>query len=332
MFRCTLSEYLSYILIFNQREPMKNYLSYLSSAICCGLIFVSPVQLVNATTYVAIGHASINANELVYGQPSTYPTEDYKLSHLIWKAENVKMIIAGTDIQFSNGLALNIEVKSNINGGDGTMDDYDWVDTSSANWSHWSHHDDTSITDAKSFNISLDFLSLGSEENKISLFVGNKYETWSWNSRGGSYIYSTDGTTDRAFTGTFTPGKSVITYKQDFLMPYLGLKLLAQSDSWSYKLEYQFSNMVNVSTVDNHVLRDLWVTNNYEIGRMHAYKINVGYRLTNNFNLFIRYDTQVYDEVKGGSTYSGSSTGRCKNCAGADNRVETLSLGASLVY
>lgn len=317
---------------FNQREPMKNYLSFLYYAISCGLILVSSVQLANADTYLSIGRASIKANELVYGQPSTYPTVDYKLSHLIWSAKNVKMLIAGTDIPFDNGLTLNIEGRFSQSDGNGTMDDYDWVDKSSSDWSDWSHHDDTSITDAKSLDINMDVLSLGSKEAKISLFAGHKYESWAWDSRGGSYIYSTKNTTDRASTGTFTSGQSVITYKQVFSMPYLGFKLLTQSNNWTYKLEYLFSNLVRVSTVDNHVLRNLVITNNYEVGRMHAYKINVGYRLTNNFNVFLRYDTQVYDEVKGGSTYSGSSTGKCTNCAGADNRVETLSFGALLVY
>lgn len=311
---------------------MKYNLSFLNYVVFCWLMLLSSFQLVNANSYFSIGRASIDANELVYGQPSTYPTVDYKLSHLIWSAKNVNMLIAGTDIQFDNGLTLNIEGQFSLNDGDGYMDDYDWQDTSSSDWSDWSYHNDTIVTDAKSFDINANIISLGERETKLALFAGYKYETWAWDSRGGSYIYSNTNTTDRALTGTFTPGQSVITYKQDFSTPYLGLKLSTQSNDWTYKLQYQFSNAVTVTTVDNHILRSFVISNDYERGRMRAYKLNIGYQLANNFNVFFGYDVLDYSEVRGNSTYSGSITGRCLNCAGADNEVKTLSFGALLVY
>ena len=322
----------AYILRSYQRESMKAHSSLYCYFFYCGLLIGASVQVANASSYISIGRTSVKANELVYGQPSTYPRVDYKLSHLIWSAKNVSMLTAGTDIPFENGIVLNIEGKFSQSGGDGVMDDYDWQDTSSSDWSDWSHHDDSDITDAKSLDINVDFITLGNYKTKFALFAGYKYETWSWESRGGSYIYSTKYTTDRVSTGTFTSGQPVITYKQDFSTPYLGFKISTQSNAWTYKLQYQFSNSVSVSTVDNHILRPLVITNNYAKGRMRAYKIDVGYQLTNNLNVFFRYDEQDYDEVKGGSSYSGSSTGSCVNCAGTDNLNKTLSIGAALVY
>lgn len=305
----------------------------MSLFVYCGLLLGTSVQFAHADAYLSIGKMSVNANELVYGQPSTYPTVDYKLSHLIWDAKNVSVLIAGMDVPFKNGITLNIEGKFSQNGGDGTMDDYDWQVTSSPNyWSDWSHHADTDVTDSKSLDINVDLISLGERESKLVLFVGYKYETWAWDSRGGDYIYSSDNTTDRASIGSFTAGQSVITYKQNFSTPYIGFKLATQSNNWKYNFQYEFSNSVDVTTVDNHILRNLVITNDYEKGKMSVYKINMGYQITNNSDVFLRYEIQDYDEVKGNSTYSGSTTGRCVNCAGADNSIKTLSIGASLAF
>lgn len=309
--------------------------------IFCGILLGISAQSANAasfgyrnnssTAYISTGLASVKANELVIGQPNTYPV-DYKLSHLIWDSRDVAMLTAGLNIAFEKGITLNIEGKFGVTEGDGVMDDYDWTDTGTSDWSDWSHHEDTIVTDSNTLDINVDVNLYGNRKTQLSLLVGYRNETWAWQSRGGDYIYSTDKTTDRIFTGSFTPGEVGISYEQRFKMPYLGLKYVTHLNDWKFNLQYDYSNQVNISTIDNHHLRDFVITNNYEKGAMSAYKISIGYQIYKNFDVFLRYDVQDYEEVRGNTIYSGSVIGWCVNCAGADNSNQTLSVGLSFIY
>lgn len=117
-------------------------------------------------------------------------------------------------------------------------------------------------------------------------------------------------------------------------MPYIGLRYKTQLNKWKFSLQYDYSNQVNVEAIDNHYLRNLIFIDDYNTGSMSAYKINIGYQWYKNFDIFLRYDVQQYNEVRGNTTYIDSSTGGvlgwCSNCAGADNSNQTWSIGASL--
>lgn len=291
----------------------------------------------NDTTeiYLLGGQSSVKANELVIGQPFTYPV-DYKLSQLIWDSREISTIVAGINIDFETYYTLNIEGRFGVDEGKGVMDNYDWKDIGN-DWSDWSHHEDTSITELSSFDINVDYnlLGKGKKRSKLSLLAGYRDETWAWDSRGGSYIYSTLGIL-RDNIGTFTSGQRVITYEQRFKMPYLGLKYEGVFSSWKFNFQFGYSNQVDVSAIDHHILRDLIFKDDFAKGEMNAYKIGIGYKISKNFDLDFRYDVKEYEEVRGNTVYynssTGAATGYCLNCAGADNSNETWSIGASYRY
>lgn len=304
------------------------------------------IQVVNArsvysddktTVYILAGQSNVKANELVIGQPATYPV-DYKLSQLIWDSRNISTLVAGLSTSFGREYNLNIEGKFVVDKGNGVMEDYDWVDIGN-DWSHWSHHEDTSITDISGLDFSVEYNLSGRNKkknnNKWSLLFGFRDEIWAWESRGGSYIYSTSGIL-RDDIGSFTPGQAVITYEQNFKMPYIGLKFETVSSKWKFNVQYNYSNQVSVSTVDHHILRDLIFKDNFAKGVMTAYKVGLGYNITKSFYINLRYDAYNYEEVRGMTTYIDSNTGipfaYCLNCAGADNSNQTLSIGISYTY
>ena len=288
------------------------------------------------TAYILAGQSNVKANELVIGQPATYPV-DYKLSHLIWDSRNVSTLVAGLSTSFGRDYNLNIEGKFLINKGNSVMDDYDWVYIGN-DWSHWSHHEDTSITDVSGLDFSVEYNLSGKNKkknnNKWSLLFGYRDESWAWESRGGSYIYSEFAFRDDI--GSFTPGQAVIIYEQNFKMPYLGLKFETASNKWKFNIQYNYSNQVNVSAIDHHILRDLIFKDTFEKGVMTAYKVGLGYNFTKNFDINLRYDAYNYEEVRGMTTYIDSITGipfaYCLNCAGADNSNQSLSIGISYTY
>ena len=177
----------------------------------------------SSSLYLTAGQATGEANELVYCQPVSGCSVDYKLSHLIWEIKDVTMLVAGFS-RTINDLTLNIEGKFGVTEGNGTMDDYDWMYTNAA-WSDWSHHDDTSVAEAMIWDINFDFRFYASNNTNLAMVLGYKSEIWAWESRGGSYIYSD--TSYRDSTGSFTPGELGISYEQNFSMPYVGLKFNA---------------------------------------------------------------------------------------------------------
>lgn len=323
-------------------EKSKNINAYLVTFL---IVLGISVQVVNArslynnditTVYILAGQSSVKANELVIGQPATYPV-DYKLSQLIWDSRNIATLVAGVSTRIGKDSILNIEGIFGVGKGSGVMDDYDWVDIGN-DWSHWSHHEDTSITDLSSLDLSVEYNLSGNNKkknkNKWSLLFGFRDETWAWESRGGSYIYSEFGFRDDI--GSFTPGQAVISYEQNFKMPYLGFKFETVSSKWKFDIQYNYSNLVSVSTVDHHILRDLIIKDDFAKGVMTAYKVGLGYNITKNFDIVLRYDAYNYEEVRGNTTYIDSNTGipfaYCLNCAGADNSNQSLSIGISYIY
>lgn len=286
-----------------------------------------------STVYIQTGQSEVKANELVYGQPATYPV-DYKLSHLIWDVKNISTVVAGLNVDVGNEYTLNLEGKFNVDEGKGTMDDYDWQDIGN-DWSDWSHHDDTDVTGINGLDVSLDYNLVGKRDNKLSLLIGYSDELWAWESRGGSYIYSSSGIL-RDNIGTFTAGQPVITYEQRFKMPYLGLKYSKEFNDWKFDFRYDYSNQVKVTARDYHILRNLIFEDDFNKGVMNAYKLAVGYRLSKKFGLNVTYNYREYDEVRGNTLYINSNTGGiiggCINCAGADNTSQSWSAGISYTY
>lgn len=289
------------------------------------------------TVYILTGQSNVKANELVIGQPATYPV-DYKLSQLIWNSRNIPTISLGISTEFEKSYNINVEGRFGIYGGDGVMDDYDWLDIGN-DWSHWSHHEDTSITGLSTLDFSVDYHLFGKNKkksaNKWSLVFGYRDESWAWESRGGSYIYSSSGIL-RDDIGNFTPGLAVINYEQSFEMPYLGLKYETRSSKWRFNVQYNYSNQVSVSAIDHHILRNLIFKDDFEKGVMSSYKVGIGYSFMKNFDISLRYDSYTYDEVRGNTTYIDSTTGipfaYCLNCAGADNSNQSFAIGLSYIY
>ncbi|MDR9436687.1 MAG: omptin family outer membrane protease, partial [Thiohalophilus sp.] len=69
-----------------------------------------------AEAYLSAGVAQGKANELVYGQPSSWPT-DYKLSQLIWETRQLPMLNAGVSAR-SGQVTLNLQGRIGITAGD----------------------------------------------------------------------------------------------------------------------------------------------------------------------------------------------------------------------
>jgi len=113
--------------------------------------------------------------EIVYdsGGSSTY------LSELVWDINNIMYIGVSSSLNFDNSVFVNMGIWTNINSGNGFMDDFDWLnllgysyttydDYGREGWTNWSRSEvnivDSVITD---INVSYDLLS-GIESSSAS--------------------------------------------------------------------------------------------------------------------------------------------------------------------
>jgi len=282
--------------------------------------------------YIATGKSNITANEIVYRQTAT--VKDYKLSHLTWKTQNAPVSTFGVRQRLTDFLIFNFESRFLDRQSKSVMDDYDWLYTNTSDWSDWSHHEDTSLTQAEAYNINLTFTLIGNNKNYFALVTGYKKETIAWKSYGGTYVYSDDSFRDSS--GSFTPGSPAIDYKQEYATPYYGLKLGALFGNWLYTLQAITSNNVKLEAIDIHHARNLAFKDTFEPGTMNNYKFGIGYLLGDNFSINFAYELQNYEEARGStvrsSTVTGNVTGGCVNCAGSDNTNTTSSIGVSFYF
>lgn len=300
------------------------------------VLYASPYTVVNSDSifYLSAGQTSVKANEIVYGQPITGYPPDYKLSHLIWEVNNNPVLIGGLSYT-RDRTRLILELQTAVTEGDGVMDDFDWQYIG-LDWSDWSHHEDTRLTDYNSLDLKLDYRFHGSDDSAWRFLFGYRESSWKWAARGGSFIYSTFPTDFRDVSGSFTPGLPVISYEQEFSMPYVGIKYEGENGKWRYDFQYEYSNWVSLKDTDHHVLRDLLFIGDFNDGEMSAYKIGVAYKINSQLEGFVRYDDLEYEELRGSTLYRDSNTGTilgyCENCAGADNTSSTWSIGLNFIY
>lgn len=189
-----------------------------------------------------------------------------------------------------------------VNDGEGTMDDYDWM-VSGADWSHWSHHDNTAVITANILDINTEFIvpKLSSEKFAFSTYLGFKYEQFKWRSKGGSYIYTTS--TFRDTVGSFPDNELAISYKQTYNTPYLGIGMRASLGKFDISGRLIGSTFANLKTEDDHHMRNLNVKNSMGEGKMYSFDVNSAYNFSNKLALELGYTYTDYQTNRDNSTY-----------------------------
>ena len=255
--------------------------------------------------YIHAGRMAGEANEYVMDG-------DNVLSRLIWKID--ELYLAGGGIKWAPSSAVVLQADLWLKAADGlsTMDDYDWL-ISGADWTHWSHHDDTTVTKAAIFDFSLKYTP---SEMRDSIFrlkpvIGYRFTDFEWQARGGSFIYTSDPdniSTFRDTEGEFPDGVLGITYEQIFHTPYAGFEIEIPAGLFYLTAEFTGSFLVMGQAVDHHHLRDLVTTAYFFQGDMFSVDITGGINLTKNTALTGSYSYMNYLNIRGHSAYDQSGT------------------------
>ncbi len=278
---------------------------------------------------VQAGHLSGEANEWVYNDDGSV------LSQLIWEINSLVMVGIGATVELNKWFSLHGDYWTLVSPGEGTMDDYDWM-VSGSDWSDWSHSDDVDVSEGSILDFSIElspFRSFDDRPYSIRGILGHRVETFEWEERGGTYLYSESGFRDSS--GSFTAGELGISYEQTFQMTYFGVAASYQWENFDFGCRVIGSPFVFGSADDQHHLRDFETHAELENGSMFSVALSGAYDLSRFFDgrqvVFsgaVNY-TQ-YDTITADTTYSwadGSDT-TYEDSEGAD--LETIMASTAL--
>jgi outer membrane protease len=280
-------------------------------------------------SFLAVGG---EAREFVYaGSAQGDVPSDYKVSELIWDIDSLVMAGGTVSAQFGERFRINAGAWFGLNEGDGGMEDYDWIDPSRSDWTHFSESD-VDIEAAYSFdlNASLELFDLG--PFVCSGILGYKHDFWEWSDYGGTYIYSTSGFRDD--TGSFG-GENGIDYEQTFDIPYVGVQLAMTASSVRATAYLLYSPFVIAEDKDHHIFRDLYFREEFDGGDFIALGGDVSIDLTDTFFISGALDIQIIPEFTG-DLYSREGLDGVESMspdgAGIENTVAAFSASAGLRF
>ena len=255
-------------------------------------------QVVQVSGHMGLGYLDGEGKEAVFDN-------GHKLSELTWELENIYMLNLGGSIAPRPWLALNADVWFKLTEGDGAMDDYDWM-VRGYPYTDWSHHDDTDLTEGIMFDISAAFTIHEFSETTFLGYIGYKHDTWEWESRGGSYVYSTNYLYDTV--GSFPDGAKAITYNQTYDTPYIGIGFHSRLTDLSFFGRFVYSPFAMLETEDTHHMRNLRIDGDFDPTSLYLVDLGFGYHLTPHLSLLGSVQYQKYDRGDGDYVYTDLTT------------------------
>ena len=271
---------------------------------------------------IGAGYLTGEAHEYVYWKDRGGHTA----SELVWDIDSVYIFGLGGSMRPLNWLNINMDLWLNVGDGDGHMEDYDWM-VVGMDWTDRSVHDNTDVTNAFIFDINVEMTMFSTGTVSFVGIAGYRHDTFEWEARGGSYIYSENGYRDS--TGSFPQGVLGITYEQSFDVPYVGLGFQGDFDRLHVAAKVTGSFLVSGDATDQHHARDLVTYDDFSGESMVAFDIRLGYDISESMLLTAAYAYEKYDTMTGDSEWHFNDVGEIitfADGAGADLKTSMFSL------
>lgn len=274
------------------------------------------------------------SGEYVYDAAGAYSgIAGYKISELQWELKDVTMIGLGFTFPLNERVKLNFDYWRNATDGDGSMDDYDWL-LPGYDWTHWSHHDDTTVRDVSRLDINgaVTFLRFSGGKAAMSGLLGYRRDHLDWQSRGGYGIYSFNAYRD---SYVIFPDIPVIAYEQTYSTPYFGLGVESLGHAGGvgilFNASMRYSPWARGEDEDIHYLRDLRFEEQGSDGKWLALDIGLEFEVDRQLSVMLGYNWQEYEEIKGSTIITDLVTGEKfyypGDAAGLDHSSNMFNLG-----
>ncbi|MDH4413492.1 MAG: omptin family outer membrane protease [Rhizobium sp.] len=270
--------------------------------------------------YAGVGMANIKAGEYVY-------SGNRKVSQLDWESKGVITGTLGAEVDI--GYAWTLKGRLDVGlGGDGYMEDRDWLSTSYSGWTHQSLHPDTDLDRYVNMLLEAERALVDTGSTRLGLGGGVGFTNVKWTARGGSYIYSN--TTLHDTVGNFTDGVRGITYEQRIPTVFLSANAEQKLGAFTLSGVLRGGAAVRYEGLDDHWLRNLRFTDEMDIAPMMGATVTADYQILPSAAVYLGGDFQKIFETRGDAhvrnTVTGAS-GSFENGAAADFQSITVSAG-----
>ena len=282
---------------------------------------------------LTLGMLNGEAKEHVYDY-ETIDGSRRQLSRLDWDLDNVAMGGANGTVRLFDKLTINGGYWTRLSEGGGEMDDYDWLDTGSTDWTHYSLSD-VDVTEGYVFDLNVAW-DLVSDWNGLTAraLAGYKQDGWKWEDSGVYLLYPEYG-----YVPQDLYGENMINYEQEFRMPYLGASADWQWNDFTVSGHLSWSPIVEADDWDEHVARSLHFHETFDGGDMLGLGVEARYQFTQGFmdGVFLSagLEYQSIDLMVGDMEVYNSETGESggdDDVAGIENEYVVLSLGGGFRF
>ncbi len=281
----------------------------------------------------ALGLLNGEAKEHVYDY-ETLGGSRRQLSRLDWDLKNVVMGGANGSVRLLGQLTLNGGLWLALTEGSGEMDDYDWLDPRTTDWTHYSLSEvDVTAGYILDLNAAWDLVA-DWHGLTAGVLAGYKQDGWTWEDRGVYLLYPEYG-----YVPQDLYGENMINYEQEFRMPYLGASADWTWNNFTLAGRLTYSPYMWATDWDDHVQRDMHYQEDFAGGDM----LGLGFEARYDFAqgalkgvfLAAALDYQKIDLIVGDMEYYNGATGERggdQDVAGIENDYLILSFGGGIRF
>ena len=267
------------------------------------------------STEINLGTMSGKTKERVYE-----PEEGgRKVSQLNWKYSNAAILKGAVNWELNPWLSVGAAGWTTLNSRGGDMVDQDWMDSGTpGTWTDESRHPDTRLNYANEFDLNVKGWFLKESDYRLAIMAGYQESRYSFNTTGGTYIYSENGGF-RNETGALPDKIKVIGYKQHFKIPYVGLTGNYRYDNFEFGGAFKYSGWVRGSDNDEHYVRQTTFKKKIKNQNFYSVAVNAGYYITPEAKVYIegvwsrltnkKGDTSLYDRSDNTSEHNNNGAG-----------------------
>ncbi|EUM16594.1 hypothetical protein L465_00408 [Enterobacter sp. BIDMC 29] len=274
----------------------------------------------------SLGYMAGESKEFVY-------YDGRQLSRLDWKMKNAAILKLEANYDILPWLSINAAGWTTLASNSGHMNDYDWQDPNSSQYTDSSSSSAT-LNEANEYDLSIRGWVLNNNNYKAGLIAGYQETRFSFTAKNGSYDYAgtdDDGNYDPTAPrdrGTFPHGQSLVGYKQTYRTPYIGLIGKYTVNDFEFNALMKYSHWVDGKDNDNHYLTGATSTTNTSRAELWAGNVNAGYWITPHAKVFTEA-TYTYYPNKHGDIKQWDKDGYESehNGGGIQNRNWTVTAG-----
>lgn len=266
---------------------------------------------------LGVGYLEGMSKEYVFDNGTT-------ISRLDWDIEQVPILKGEISVNFPR-LTASFSGWVNLWDGSAVMDDYDWLNPFQAQFTDWSHHENTKLSWGNNFDFNLKGWILQNNTYQVGLLGGYLRNAFGFLANQGCFYYN-----NFTLVGCDPDTSPAIAYKQEFNTPYVGLAGSYLWNNFEIQGVFKGSSWVRSQDLDIHFNRHLIFVTKAKNQNFYAAELTAGYFVTPHSQVFINGSYTYYVNKIGDVDIEETTTGATisiPDSGGLTNRNFNLAIG-----